>query len=559
MPEVRRPVAFVVLGLLCGQFLLLGLIQASRDSVTVDEAVDLTAGLVAVERHDLRMNPEHGLFHHVVPGVLPALIADPVIPDTAAYDDGDWFDYTDDLIRANDDAGRLDRVVFWFRVVPLLLGAATGLLLYVVGARLVNRSGGLVAAGLWLTTPYVLGLAHLGSLDISFTFWVAALVLAIDRWRQSPDDGRTIALAGVLGAALLARHSAVVLVPVVFALVVFVHRGRDRRVAQVAMVLLVPLAVVWIGYRAVDPTPVGGAPRDRFDALISTASADSPVAAAALAVPLPVEWRAGLAYLMETSDERPAYLLGETWSGGRWWFFPGSAAVKVPITVIGAVLLGAVGLARGARRVAGRALTSLVPVAGALTLFLAVQPLDLGLRLFVPVIAIAFVGAAGLVRLPRRWASAILVLVFAVQVASVARSHPASLAWTPPPFSDGYRWVSDSSIDFGQAVGAVEDEHRGDPFVAASLFMPRGADVLRDLPEVADVAAVDLVGRVAVSATVLMVGGDVDALRWMRSYCPVEVIADAVLVYRFARPPDTSIDGRVPQAPCDGPFSIRRS
>ncbi|WP_436795754.1 hypothetical protein [Actinospongicola halichondriae] len=133
MPEVRRPVAFVILGLLCGQFLVLGLIQASRDSVAVDEAVDLTAGLVAVADHDVRMAPEHALFHKVLPGLLPVLVADPIIPRTAAYEDGDWFDYTDDLIRANDEAGRLDDVVFWFRVVPLLLGAATGLLVYALG------------------------------------------------------------------------------------------------------------------------------------------------------------------------------------------------------------------------------------------------------------------------------------------------------------------------------------------------------------------------------------------------------------------------------------------
>ncbi len=556
MPEVRRPVAFVVLGLLCGQFLLLGLIQASRDSVTVDEAVDLTAGLVAVERHDLRMNPEHGLFHHVVPGVLPALIADPVIPDTAAYDDGDWFDYTDDLIRANDRAGRLDDVVFWFRVVPLLLGAATGLLLYVVGARLANRSGGLVAAGVWLTTPYVLGLAHLGSLDISFTFWVVASVLAFDRWRETPVDARALALAGVLGAALLTRHTAIVLVPVVLVSVVVVHRGRDRWLAQAAMVLLVPLVVVWVGYRAVDPTPVEGAPRDRFEALISTASADSPVAAAALAVPLPVEWRAGLAYLTETSDDRPAYLLGESWSGGRWWFFPASAAVKLPATFFLAIAAGAWAMVRASRGRARRAAVVVAPLAGVLAVFLAAQPLDLGLRLAVPVLAPVVALSAGVVDLSRRTAVAVLMVVGAGQFVAQVAAFPESLAWTPPPFSDGYRAVSDSSIDFGQANETVRGRHETTAFVAASLTAPRGYDVLPGVPRVETAQDAQLMGDVVVSATELTVT-HAEELSWLRAYCPVEVIASSVLRYRFETPVDRSPGPDTPASPCRGEVSAR--
>ena len=156
----------------------------------------MTAGLVAVQDHDLRMNPEHGLLHHVLPGVLPVLFADPLLPRTPAYADGDWFDYTADVVAANDRAGTLDDVLFWFRVVPLLVGAATGVLLYALGARLISRVGGLIAAGLWLTTPYVVGLAHLSSLDVSFAFALVGLALLLDRYRTDPTPGRLVALAG---------------------------------------------------------------------------------------------------------------------------------------------------------------------------------------------------------------------------------------------------------------------------------------------------------------------------------------------------------------------------
>ena len=142
------------------------------------------------------------------------------------------------------------------------------------------------------------------------------------------------------------------------------------------------------------------------------------------------------------------------------------------------------------------------------------------------------------------------------QVLAMVVAYPHSLAWTPPPFTDGYRAVSDSSIDFGQANEEVRARHRRDPFVAASLLAPRGFDVLPGVPRVEDVPADELVGDVAVGATVLTVLRR-DELGWLRAYCPVEVIAESVLVYRFDQPPDTTAGRATPAAPCDGDVSRR--
>lgn len=559
MPEVRRPVAFLILGVLCAQFLVLGFIQASRDSVTIDEAVDLTAGLVAVEHRDLRMNPEHALIHHVVPGVLPVLFADPVVPRTEAFDDGDWFDYTDDLIRANEEAGRLEDVAFWFRVGSLCIAMLAGVGIYTLGSRLVDRAGGLLAAGIWLTTPYVLGLAHLGSLDVTFAATVIACALAIDRYRCAPTRTHLLVLAVALGVALLSRHTAIILVPVVLGIVAIygMESGLRARIVRVALTSMVTLGTVWLAYRAVDPTSVGGVPGERFDALIASASASSPVQRLALAVPFPTEWRAGLAYLFETSEPRRAYLAGETWSGTRPWFFPVSALVKVPLSAALAIGGGALlGLrARGETR--RRALVVLGPASLVLGLFLLFQPLQLGLRMGVPALALLSIAAAGLTRLPRPGAALVVVALVVAQAGATFAAHPTSLAWTPPPFHDGYRWVTDSSIDFGQSLRTVQDEHQEEPFVAASLFLPRGLDGLTGVPRVEDATPDQLVGRVAVSATVLLVREPGD-LSWLRAYCPVEVVDHAVLVYAFDEAPDTRSATGMPEAPCRQELSHRR-
>lgn len=550
----RAPLGVLVL--LTIVFVALGLAQAMRDAPTVDEAPDLVAGLVAIEKRDLRLNPEHGVLHHALPGMLPVLFADPLLPATTAYESGAWFDYTGDVIAANDEAGRLDEVLFWFRVVPLLAGAAVGWVLFALGRRIGGDLGGLLAAGLWLTTPYIVGLAHLGSLDVSFTLAVAGLALVLVRDREEPTPGRALTVAVVLGAALATRHMAVVLVPVAIAFVV-AHRRGDRAalVRALVVMLAVPVLTVWALYRAVDPVPVEGPPADRFEGLIAAAEARGPVETLVLAVPMPVEWRAGFAYLSITSDERPAYLLGTMWEGSRPWFFPVSAAIKLPLTASLAVVAGAVLTA--ARHRKRPVFLPVAAVAGMVSVFLLLQPLNLGLRLAVPVLALVFVTTASLARLPRHPVTFVaLGAVVVVQVAATVVAHPTSLAWTPPPFSDGYRAVSDSSVDFGQALFSLRDAHERDPFVAVSVVTPRGLGRPEGTLSLRDAAPEDLVGRVAVGVTALTVV-NADELSWLRAYCPVGLIDDAILVYVFDDPPDMRPGPTTPAAPCPGEVSRR--
>lgn len=547
----------VAMGALTALFLTLGLLQAARDAPTVDEGADLTAALVTVQNRDLRMVPEHDVLHNALPGVLPVLLADPILPETDAYAEGAWFDYVADVFAANEESGRLDEVVFWFRVVPLLAGAAVGWVLFALGRRLAGDVGGLVSGGLWFTTPYIVGLAHLGSLDISFTLAVAGFVLVLVRDAEHPTLGRASSVAIVLGAALATRHSAIVLVPVAVGFVAFNRRHDRPTLARgVAVALVLPVIFVWALHRAIDPVPVDGPPAERFDALVASARAQGPAERITLAVPMPIEWQAGFAYLAITSDARPAYLLGSEWIGSRPWFFPASAAVKLPATATLAIL-GGLGLLVTRRRrhpvVAPLAATGIV-----VGLFLVIQPLNLGLRLAVPVLALAMVPAATLAGFRHRRAGVVgLAALAAVQLVATGVAHPTSLAWTPPPFSDGYRAVSDSSIDYGQALHSVREAHARDPFVAISLMTPRGLDEPDDARHIGTSSPEQLVGRVAVGASPLMVTRR-GPLSWLRAYCPVEVIDDAVLVYEFDSPPDTSPGPVTPAAPCDGEISRRR-
>ena len=537
-------------------FLATGLIEAWRDAPTVDEAIDVAAGVTSIVRHDLRLMPEHGVLTRVLPAV-PALLAHPVVPDGPGYRSGDWFDHTDEFVRANTAAGRLHRVVFLARLIPLLEGLAVAWLLYLLGARLFGEPAGVVAAVLWLTTPVFVGFGHIVSVDVAFTLATLGFSFALLKFLEAPSQHRALVVGVVAGAALLTRHLGLVVVGV--AVVVMAVEGwkRGRRVAlrHAATVALVSWATVWIVVRVLAFGP-GGASGSRLDRIVSAGRGGSMLGRLVLAVPWPKEWAAGFAYLVVTSTARPAYLFGQAWNGGRWWYFFGAVLVKVPLIAVIALLAGPIGWLRVPRNDVRNAMLVVALPAIALFVTVTAQPLNLGLRYAFPSLALWFVAAGPVVLLGtplwRRIGAGALTIT---QLAAFAVAYPHSIAWTPPPFQPAYRYATDSNVDYGQDNGRVDDWATGRaPLV--DLLLPRGVDPPPGSRPLLDVATADVRGWVAVSATRLATV-DRDALSWLRAYCPVATIGESVLLYRFDAPVDPRPGPTMPVGLCSGDASVR--
>jgi hypothetical protein len=547
-----------VLFVLAAQFVTIGMIEASRDSATVDEAVDVASGVTIVARHDFRMNPEHGPLPKVL-AALPALLAHPVIPNDETYRDGAWFDYTDRFIAENRAAGRLDDVLLIARSVAIVEGLLAAFLLYVLGRRLAGQWGGTVSAALWLTTPVFIGFSHFAMIDIAFTVALLGLSYRLLRFFDDPNPV-TAALCGVASAvALLTRHNALPIVAVVLVAGAVVSLRHGWRVAlrNAATVGLVAFALVWVFYRGLDPTPPTGEIGQRFDAVIATAQHDSIAARAALIVPLPQEFRAGLAYLFVTSDARPAYAFGQAWDGSRLWFFPAAALAKLSFVAIGTCIVGLLamrGLPTAKRR--GPLLALWLP-AGTLGLILLFQPLNLGLRYAFPIIAALFVCAAPAALVGRASARRALgALALGVQMVFVWIAAPHSLAWTPPPFTPAYQYVTDSNVDYGQDVEQFirwADHHEA----TAAIVRARGFTLPATVQSLIDTTPDTLDGWVAVSVTNLTALHR-DELSWLRAYCPVDSIGGSILLYYFDSPPDAAPGPTMPAGPCFGDAASHR-
>lgn len=537
-------------------FLASGLIEAWRDAPTVDESIDIAAGVTSIVRHDLRLMPEHGVLTRVLPAA-PALLAHPVVPDGPGYRSGNWFDHTDEFVRANAAAGRLHGIVFLSRLVPLLEGLAIAWLLYLLGARLFGESAGVLAAVLWLTTPVFVGIGHVVSIDIAFTLATLAVSLALLTFLEAPSQWRAIVVGLASGAALLTRHLGLVLLVVAIVVVAVQGAKRARRVAlrHAAIVALVSWATVWIVVRVL-ASPSGGASGSRLDHLVSAARGDSPLSRLVLAIPWPKEWAAGFAYLVLTSTARPAYLFGQAWNGGRWWYFLGAVLVKVPPIAVVVLLAGPIGWWRVPRSDVRKAIAVIAIPAVALYVTLAVQPLDLGLRYAFPTLALWFVAAGPVVLLGSSlWRRVGAGALAVTQLAAFAVAYPHSIAWTPPPFQPAYRYTTDSNVDYGQDNGRVNDWAVGRaPLV--DLLLPRGVDPPPGSRALSDVPIAEVHGWVAVSPTRLATA-DRDTLSWLRAYCPVGTIGGSVLIYRFDAPVDPRPGPTMPVGLCSRGESVR--
>jgi hypothetical protein len=509
----------------------LGLHEAWVDSPTFDEPVYVSAGLAAVLHHDLTYNDEHPLLPKVV-AVLPVLFTHPVVPPDGHWDRNDERTYSATFVRAQLHAGTLRSVTMASRIIPLLEAIGLAFVLYALGRDLFGRAAGATAALLWLLAPFVLGLGHLDSMDMSFALAVGAWSWSMLRWSRHPSTGRAAVVGALSAVAVLTDVTGLILAGIAAAAMVAAGWRRSHRAALVqgGVVALGVWASVWVFYAAFDPGVL----------LHPT-------------IVLPLPYLEGIRYLSDNDTiPGPGYLLGASWTGGRWWYWPGSLLVKTVPTTLVVLLVGPWGLLatdRGTRR---RAALVLGLPAVCLVAFTVGLPRDIGLRYLLPVIALWLVAASSIVPVLRRHAAGIVAIVVVVVTAGVVTvaASPDSLAWTTPPFTPSYATVTNSDVDWGQSLYLLQQWSRGKaPWVA--YFGPRGlggSPVTGARPLLGQHPA-GVTGWVAVSATDLT-SAERASLSWLRAYCPIQVLGGSILVYRFDAPPSATAGPSTPVGPC---------
>jgi 4-amino-4-deoxy-L-arabinose transferase-like glycosyltransferase len=540
----------LMLAVVAAAFLALGLAEARADAPTFDEPVYVSAALATVLHHDVDINDEHPPLPKVL-AVLPVLFTHPVIPADGRWSGNDELRYGARFVAAQLASGKLRRVTFAARLIPLAETAGVAFVLYGLAGELAGPVAGALAGVLWLASPLVLGIGHLDGTDVPFALGATLGAWALLRWLRRRDRRSLIWLGLGLAAAAETQVTGLLVVASALAVVIAVQwrSGVMRALAQAGLAGLIVWAVVWAVYIAVDPAMLAQLPE---------------------LVPRP--YLDGIKYLaVHDTTGSAAYVASVAYTGGRWWFWPLSLAIKWPATTLALLVAGAAGCLRLPPVPRGRAGLAIGLPAFLLTAVTLASPKDIGVRYLLPALALwAAAAGAGLVTAlagltagaGRRLAGAVMAILLATAVFTTAASFPASIAWTAWPFRPGYAAATDSDIDWGQGWYALRswsaDRH---PWVA--YFGPRGLST-GDIPgarPLLGAAPGQVTGWAAVSVTALN-SANRDALSWLLDWCPVAVLDGTILVYRFNRPPGARPAQPLPASPaplCSGPWSSPRS
>lgn len=466
-----RGICLALLIVLSIHLFLLGL-QAFWQSPTPDEMAHLAAGLHCVQEHRFDVYPVNPPLVKSV-AAIGASVLDytlPTIPARLRLEDRPEFLIGDVFLHAN--AERFMALLSAARLacIPLSLAGALGC--YVWAARLASPRAGLVAAILWCSCPNILGHGALITADVAGAALAIWSSLAFARWLESPTTTSALLAGAVLGVALLAKFTCLLLIPAfAFTWICVVwrqYKTRDAllrgncgtpRAYQLALLFAGSLLVVNYGYRfqgsleplgrlhfvsrnLAAPAGAGEQAANRFTGtLLGTVPS-----------PLPSLYVRGIDLQRRDLEQRsPCYLNGEWKRGGWWYFYPLALLYKVPTS---SLILFVAGLAYGLRRhlPLGSALTLLVPPGVVLLVACASSARTVHFRYVLGCLPFLFIlSAVAIDRFPRLRPGGTVLVVLSVTSSVCAFPHSLSyfslLAGGP---SNGYKRLVDSNLDWGQ-------------------------------------------------------------------------------------------------------------
>lgn len=563
--EIPAP---ILVGAAAAAFLIASLIAMSRESATFDEGTHLAAGYSYWTTGDFRMNPEH-------PPLLKLIAAAPLLlMDVRGVPSEDPWTRSDEdefafklLYQSGNDP---DRLLRWGRVAVLVWGPALLGAVYLESRRRFGPRGALISLIVVAACPTLLGHGHLVTTDVIAAVLIFLAACAWSRVVEQPGWDGAVWCGFLVGCALLAKFSALVLLPllVLIAGVVLLRerltvpgspRGRmARRLACLGIVLAVSLGVLWSGYRfRFNPSPDPTFAYD-WDSLPAERSLTRrAVDVARRAHLLPEAYLYGLARVDDhNSWGHGSFLLGRTSSKGWWWYFPFAFLVKTPVSTLVLMTLTAVLWVRKSRQEMLSDGVLLLPVA-MLGLLAVTSRINIGFRHvypMLPFLAVLCGGAAGSALVSGLRSRGLLILVSGAILECVAVA-PFWLGYFNGPsrlLAEPREMLVDSNLDWGQDLARLKAymDREGARSIKLSYFgtaSPRHLGLTHEVlpgfnsysrfeqewPAARSLRAGDLV---AISATNLMgvYLEDPQLYRaWFSRLTPVATIGCSILVYRI--------------------------
>jgi hypothetical protein len=512
-PQNSAPRRGLIAAGVCLLLLVFGLQLAStvrQESLSWDEGDHIFAGYMTWKTHDYGLNPEH-------PPLMKLLATAPLLPlslkvpplqnrffKVEAYMDGKA------LLFGNAPQYSAQTLTFRVRMAAATVAILLGLLVFLAGSEMFGVGAGFLALVLLTFEPNVLAHGAMVATDAGVSCFFFAAVYTFYRYCKKPTVARLLVAGVASGLALAAKHSAVLLLPMLLLLAACevgfrlrTAEGREailsRRVRQMTGALLaigvVAVAVLWAfyGFRynarpgalRLDPTLA------QYVLPLRPIEAKGILLLARLHI-LPESYLYGLADVRAMANGMQSFIFGKVYEHGVWFYFPAVLLIKSTIGWLAMVMLAGAAVVAGRFRKSREILFLTIPAAVYLLVAMG-SSLNIGARHILPVYVFLSVFAAGgcwawmksaRFGWGRGWGYAVGALLLC-HVASSLRAYPNYMAyanefWGGP--SQTYRYLTDSNTDWAQQLLAVKkytDDHGikncwfayfADPFLEAKDY-----------------------------------------------------------------------------------------
>jgi 4-amino-4-deoxy-L-arabinose transferase-like glycosyltransferase len=471
-------------------------LAARRQSQTFDESCHIFAGYRYWKYSDFGFNSEH-------PPLVKLLAALPLlgfVTHIPQVPEGDLH-FTEFIAgRAFVYSNDADGILFRSRMAVSLLTLGLGLVVFLVGNEMFGPGPALLALALLAFEPNILANGALITTDIGVSCFLLLSVYAFYRYVRQPTAGRLMGAGVAAGLALAAKHSAVLLAPMLVLLAVTeIWRGQAapssssklqppklplaavqetggrralRLAGALAIIALIAVTVLWAfyGFRF-QARPAGMVLNPSFAEYAGNPHHHPGMSRLVLRFErlhlLPEAYTYGFVSVGKLTNETPTFLFGKTYPRGQWFFFPAAVLIKSTIAFLALFLLLLVSPALR-RRESRREVLFLAIPPGFYFLVAMASSVNLGIRHVLPVFPFLLIlmGAAAwdLATRSRLWAYGVAA-VLVLHAASSLHAFPNYLPYSNELFGgppNTYKLLTDSNVDWGQGLKAMKayvDEH----------------------------------------------------------------------------------------------------
>ncbi len=526
-------IAALLLGLLFAQ----AMTSIPHLSITFDEDLHISTGYGTLRTGDLRLVEDH-------PPLIGHWMSWPLLlsPNTPDPEDVPAWEQGDRRLFVRNEIWWSRPVDSWTvppRIPIAWLAVLMGAFLFRWAADWFGPHAGLLALAFFIFDPNILAHGTLATLDLGVTCFIFVAMFGVHRLLRRPSWSNLVIGGVFLGLALGAKVSALIALPVSVGLMGLwgLKRWRKKLVGRLLVYLGAAFLTLW-AIHLFDFGPPPGFP---------------------IPLPAPTYWNSFLRVGRHVSRGNPAYLLGETYVGGRWYYFPIVFALKTPLPAIALIGTGMGAFLLSAWRSPKERWQVLILASLPASYFLMsmTNKINLGYRHILPIVPFLYLFIARLVPRPASHVSrfthyVLRITLYALllwQAIGTLRVWPFHLTYFNEVAGgpeNGYRYLADSNVDWGQASKALRGylAERDWPEVCFSSFTffirPELYGIeATPLPPLADAPAVlptrfnPAPGTYVISASTLrgLQLIDREMYNWFWHREPDDVIANAMLVY----------------------------